>query len=63
MISILSINGCGMCMEAHVHEVTKGGIAKPGVQSAVRISAVLQAAAQVLVHDWHSSLPFCNVIV
>lgn len=47
-LAVSAINGCGMCMDAHVHEVAKGGINKQGVQSAVRIAAVIQAAAQAL---------------
>lgn len=47
-LAVSSINGCGMCMEAHVHEVTKGGISKTGVQSAVRIASVINATAQAL---------------
>lgn len=43
---ISAINGCGMCMEAHVHEVIKGGISQLGVQSSIRIAAVVNAAAQ-----------------
>ena len=43
-----AINGCGMCMEAHVHEVIKGGVSKLGVQSAIRIAAVINAAAQAV---------------
>jgi len=50
-LAVSSINGCGMCMEAHVHEVTKGGVSKTGVQSAVRIASVINAAAQALAID------------
>jgi alkyl hydroperoxide reductase subunit D len=45
-LAVSAINGCGMCMEAHVHEVIKGGISKLGVQSAIRIASVIAAAAQ-----------------
>lgn len=45
-LAVSAINGCGMCMEAHVHEVTKGGISALGVQSAIRIAAVVSALAQ-----------------
>lgn len=45
-LAISAINGCGMCMDAHVHEVTKAGVSKTGVQSAIRIAAVVNAAAQ-----------------
>lgn len=45
-LAVSAINGCGMCMEAHVHEVTKAGITPLGVQSAIRIAAVVNALAQ-----------------
>lgn len=48
-LAVSAINGCGMCMDAHVHEVIKAGISKQGVQSAIRIAAVINAAAQGLV--------------
>ena len=48
-LAVSAINGCGMCMEAHVHEVVKGGISKLGIQSAIRIAAVINATAQALV--------------
>ena len=47
-LAVSAINGCGMCMEAHVAEVTKGGVNRTGVQSAIRIGAVVNAAAQSL---------------
>jgi alkyl hydroperoxide reductase subunit D len=47
-LAVSAINGCGMCMEAHVHEVVKGGVTKLGVQSTIRIAAVIHATAQVL---------------
>lgn len=48
-LAVSAINGCGMCMDAHVNEVVKGGISKEGVQSSVRIAAVVNAAAQAVV--------------
>lgn len=45
-LAVSAINGCGMCMEAHVHEVTKAGVTPLGVQSAIRIAAVVNALAQ-----------------
>lgn len=48
-LALSAINGCGMCMDAHVHEITKAGISKQGVQSCIRISAVINAAAQASV--------------
>jgi alkyl hydroperoxide reductase subunit D len=47
-LAVSAINGCGMCMEAHVHEVVKAGISTLGVQSAIRIAAVINAAAQAI---------------
>lgn len=45
-LAISSINGCGMCMDAHVAEVVKAGVSKLGVQSVIRIAAVVNAVAQ-----------------
>ncbi|MEI7611197.1 MAG: alkyl hydroperoxide reductase, partial [Rhodospirillaceae bacterium] len=42
------INGCGMCLEAHEHEVRKGGLDTTAVQNAVRIAAVIHAVAATL---------------
>ena len=47
-LSVSIINGCGMCVDAHVHEVEKAGITKLGVQSVARIAAVVNAAAKAL---------------
>jgi len=47
-MAVSAINGCGMCMEAHAHELGKAGVPPLGVQSAVRIAAVIAAAAQSL---------------
>lgn len=47
-LAVSAVNGCGMCIEAHTHEVVKGGISKLGVQSAVRIASVVHAAAAAL---------------
>ncbi|MEI7611206.1 MAG: carboxymuconolactone decarboxylase family protein, partial [Rhodospirillaceae bacterium] len=42
------INGCGMCLEAHEHEVRKGGLDATAIQNAVRIAAVIHAVAATL---------------
>ena len=39
-------NHCGKCINAHVHEVKKAGIANEGIQSSVRVASVINAAAQ-----------------
>jgi alkyl hydroperoxide reductase subunit D len=48
-LAVSAINGCGMCIDAHVHEVTKAGVSRQGVQSCIRIAAVINAAAQATV--------------
>tara|TARA_B100001939_G_scaffold86036_2_gene73668 strand:- start:11605 stop:12141 length:537 start_codon:yes stop_codon:yes gene_type:complete len=53
-LAVSAINGCAMCIEAHVHEVLKAGISKTGIQSAIRIAAVISAAAQVLTIEDYS---------
>lgn len=47
-LAVSAVNGCGMCMEAHTHELSKAGLAKLGIQSAIRIAAVVNATAQAL---------------
>ncbi len=47
-LAVSAVNGCAMCMDAHVVEVVKGGVTRQSVQTAIRIGAVLSAAAQVL---------------
>ena len=47
-MAVSAINGCGMCMEAHAHELTQAGLTEQAVQSAVRIAAVVNAAAQAV---------------
>jgi alkyl hydroperoxide reductase subunit D len=43
-LAVSALNGCGMCMDAHAQELTKAGVSKLGIQSCVRIAAVLHAA-------------------
>lgn len=47
-LAVSAINGCGMCMDAHVGVVEKAGISKQGVQSTIRIASVVNATAQAL---------------
>jgi lipoyl-dependent peroxiredoxin subunit D len=44
-LSVSVINGCGLCIDAHTHELTKAGVSKLAIQSSVRIAAVLNAVA------------------
>jgi alkyl hydroperoxide reductase subunit D len=50
-LAVSAINGCGMCMDAHVGVVQKAGVSKQGVQSTIRIAAVINATAQALTID------------
>lgn len=47
-LAVSAINGCGMCLVSHKNNLLKHGLTKEAVQSAVRIAAVLNAAAQAL---------------
>lgn len=47
-LAVSSINGCGMCIDAHVKTVTSEGVSKTGVQSCIRIAAVVTSLAQAL---------------
>jgi lipoyl-dependent peroxiredoxin subunit D len=47
-LAVSALAGCGMCINAHIHEVRKAGLSNEGVQSAVRIAAVLNATQQAL---------------
>ena len=47
-LAVSAINGCGMCMESHEHEVLAKGATADMVQDAVRIAAILHAAAVTL---------------
>ncbi len=44
-LTVSAINGCGMCIDAHTHELIKAGVSKLAIQSAVRIAAVMNAAS------------------
>lgn len=47
-LAVSAINGCGRCVVAHERQLTGHGVAREAVQSAVRIAAVIHAAAAVL---------------
>jgi alkyl hydroperoxide reductase subunit D len=47
-LAVSAINGCGMCMESHEKAVRQHGLTAEQVQAAVRIAAVVHAAAAVL---------------
>ena len=47
-LAVSAVNGCGMCLDAHEKVVRKGGLAADQIQTALRIAAVVHAAAAVL---------------
>ena len=47
-LAVSAINGCGMCLSSHEKVVRKDGMTAEQVQAAVRIAAVVNAAAAVL---------------
>lgn len=52
-LAVSAINGCGTCVMAHEKVVRAAGISVEGVQSAVRIAAVIHGIAVAL--DSHSA--------
>jgi len=47
-LAVSAINGCGMCMASHEKTIRKHDIGAQGVQSALKIAAVVHAAAVTL---------------
>lgn len=47
-LAVSAINGCGMCLDAHEEELRKRGVANTQIQAAIRIAAVVNAAAAVV---------------
>jgi alkyl hydroperoxide reductase subunit D len=47
-LAVSAINGCGACVSAHERVVRDAGVTAEGVQSAVRIAAVLHGVAVAL---------------
>ncbi len=47
-LAVSAINGCGMCVDAHVNNLVKEGVSKKGIQTSIRIASVIHAAGQAL---------------
>jgi alkyl hydroperoxide reductase subunit D len=47
-LAVSAVNGCGMCIESHEHEVVKKGVSKESVQDVIRIASVIHAVAAVV---------------
>jgi alkyl hydroperoxide reductase subunit D len=47
-LAVSAVNGCGMCIDAHEHELRKAGLSTEAIQAAVRVAATVHAVAAVL---------------
>ena len=47
-LAVSAVNGCGMCIDAHEHELRKAGLSTGAIQAAVRIAAVVHGIAATL---------------
>lgn len=45
-LAVSTINGCGLCIDSHVKQLTNSGISKKTIAHAVRISSIINASAQ-----------------
>ncbi|NRA88190.1 MAG: carboxymuconolactone decarboxylase family protein, partial [Rhizobiales bacterium] len=45
---VSAIEGCGMCIDAHVNVLITAGKSKTAIQSTIRIAAIINATAQAL---------------
>ena len=50
-IAVSAVNGCGLCMESHEKTLRNHGLGREAIQSAVRIAAVVHAAAVTLEYE------------
>ncbi len=47
-IAVSAINGCGMCIDSHEKALRELGVSSQGIQSAIRIAAVLFSVATAI---------------
>jgi alkyl hydroperoxide reductase subunit D len=47
-LAVSALSGCGACINSHAHELKKAGLSNEAIQSAVRVAAVINSAAQAL---------------
>jgi alkyl hydroperoxide reductase subunit D len=50
-IAVSALNGCGACLDSHEQVLRTHGVGAPAIQAALRIAAVLNAVARVLVAE------------
>ncbi len=46
-LAVSAMNGCGMCIDSHERVLLEAGVKAETIQAAVRIAAVMKAAATV----------------
>jgi alkyl hydroperoxide reductase subunit D len=46
--AVSAINGCGMCLDSHEHELRKHGVQATQIQAALRIASVVNAVSRVI---------------
>jgi len=51
-LAVSAVNGCGLCITAHERKLREAGVSRETVQSAVRVAAVIHAAAGV--HEYET---------
>jgi alkyl hydroperoxide reductase subunit D len=47
-LAISAMTGCGMCINSHIAELQKAGITPEGIQSAIRVAAIVNSLSQTL---------------
>ncbi len=47
-LAVSAINGCGLCVDSHEHELRRGGVSREAIQAAVRVASVVHAVAVVI---------------
>lgn len=47
-LAVSSMEGCGKCIQAHIHEARKANVSNEGIQSSIRIAAVINAFSKAL---------------
>ena len=47
-LAVSAINGCGMCIDSHEHELRKAGLSAEQIQATIRIASVVHAVAATL---------------
>ena len=47
-LAVSAVNGCGMCIDSHEHELRKAGPSAEQIQAAIRIASVVHAVAVTL---------------